>query len=58
MKLNSITSRTKDFMPQLAVSDEENLEVIFKLKLVGIIFSSDLTWSEYIIYKISRVNRV
>ena len=66
MKLNSkktkcipfISSRTKDFMPQLALSDGVNLEVIYQLKLVGIVISSELTWNEHVDYTVSRVNGV
>ena len=53
-----ITSSTKDFMPQLALSDGVNLEVIYKLKLVGIVISSELTWNKHVDYTVSRVNGV
>jgi hypothetical protein len=66
MKLNSkktkcipfISSRTKDFMPQLSLNDGEQLEVIYKLKLVGIVISSELSWNDHIDYTVSRVNGV
>ena len=38
-----INSNTKDYMPQLSVEDGRYLEVIYQLKLVGLIITSELT---------------
>ena len=53
-----ISSKTKDFMPQLNVNDDDFLEVIYDLKLVGMVVTSDLTWHKHIEYTIKRVNSV
>ena len=55
-----INSHTKDFMPQLKISDEcdKYLEVIYKLKLVGLVVTSNLTWHEHIDYTVGRINKV
>ena len=66
MKLNSkktkclpfIQSKTKDFMPQLSLDEGSNLEVIYKLKLVGIVITSSLSWQAHVEYTVSRVNSV
>ena len=39
-------SRKHDFPPEMAFSDKEKLEVVSVIKLVGVIVSSDLRWSE------------
>ena len=65
MKINSkktkclpfISSKTKDFVPSLYLEKDSNLEVIYQLKLVGIIISSDLSWQGHMDYTISRVNK-
>ena len=56
--LSFINSRTKDFMPQLKINSCEYLEVIYSLKLVGMIITSDLTWQAHIMYTVKRVNSV
>jgi hypothetical protein len=50
-------SRTKDFMPELYIDRETPLEVIYSLKLVGIVITSDLTWTEHIDYTVKRINK-
>ena len=65
MKINSkktkclpfISSKTKVFVPTLFLEKGNNLEVIYKLKLVGIVVTSDLNWQSHIDYTISRVNK-
>ena len=51
-------SLTKDFMPQLSLEPNSNLEVIYQLKLVGVVLTSDMTWTAPVNYTVSRVNRV
>ena len=66
MKLNKsktkcfpfISSITKDFMPQLSLEEGSFLEVIYELKLVGLVLTSDLTWNAHVDYTIKRVNSV
>ena len=66
MKLNKsktkclpfISSNTRDFMPQLALEEDSYLEVIYELKLVGLVISSDNTWTAHVNYTVARVNRV
>ena len=66
MKLNTkktkclpfINSQTKDFMPQLELQNGTFLEIIYKLKLVGLVVTSDLTWHAHVQYTVSRVNKV
>ena len=36
---------TKDFMPELSLVEGSYLEDIYQLKLVGLVISSDMTWS-------------
>ena len=65
MKLNTrktkcmpyINSKTKDFMPQLKLDNEGFLEVIYEIKLVGLVLSSDLKWDNHVNYTVSRVNK-
>ena len=66
MKLNKsktkcfpfITRQTKDFMPQLSLEEGNFLEVIYQLKLVSLVLTSDLSWNSHIDYTIKRVNGV
>ena len=66
MKLNSsktkcipfINSLTKDFVPQLTIDNSSYLEVIYKLKLVGLVITSDLTWNAHVEYTVGRVNKI
>ena len=37
-------SRKWDFPPEVSFSDQNNLEVVSELKLVGVIISEDLKW--------------
>ena len=43
-------SRTKDFIPKLSMQEGEYLELIYSLKLVGILINSELTWKDHIDY--------
>ena len=66
MKINSsktkclpfINSRTKDFMPELTLEEGNYLEVIYQLKLVGLVINSELSWQPHIDYTVARVNKV
>jgi hypothetical protein len=49
-------SQSKDFMPELSLGGSELLEVIYQLKLVGVIVTSDLSWDAHVEYTISRIN--
>ena len=49
-------SKKRDFLPQLSVEPEKYLEVIYQLKLVGVMITSDLTWQSHVDYTIKRVN--
>ena len=53
-------SKTKDFIPELSVEEGTNLEVIYSMKLVGMMISSDLTqgWQSHVDYTVTRVNKV
>ena len=53
-----INSLTKDFEPQLAIDNENYLEVIYELKLVGLVISSDLSWNAHVEYTTGRVNKI
>ena len=53
-----IMSRTKDFIPQLSLEEGSNLEVIYSLKLVGLVITSDLSWESHVSYTVKRVNKV
>ena len=66
MQLNSsktkcmpfVNSLTKDFVPQLSIQNEECLEVIYQLKLVGLVLTSDLCWNAHVDYTVGRVNKI
>ena len=45
-------------MPQLSLEEGNFLEVIYQLKLVGLVLTSDLSWNSHIDYTIKRVNGV
>jgi hypothetical protein len=49
-------SRTKDFMPELYVQEGTPLEVIYSIKLVGLVITSDMTWNAHIDYTVGRIN--
>ena len=51
-------SLTKDFMPQIWIEDNEALEVIYQLKLVGLVINSALNWTDHVDYTIGRVNKI
>ena len=42
-------SKTKDFMPQLKLEEDSFLEVIYEMKLVGLVLTSVVTYSELVI---------
>ena len=66
MKLNKskteclpfINSNTRDFIPQLTLEEGSYLEVIYELKLVGLVITSDNTWTAHVDYTVARVNHV
>ena len=45
-------------MPQLSLEEGKYLEVIYQLKLVGLVINTELTWNDHITYTVTRVNRV
>ena len=45
-------------MPQLKLEEDSFLEVIYEIKLVGLVLTSDLLWNSHINYTVSRVNKV
>ena len=45
-------------MPQLQLEDGSFLEVIYQLKLVGLVITSELTWSAHVDYTVKRVNKI
>ena len=51
-----INSKTRDFVPQLSIETGKELEVIYQLKLVGVVITSDLTWQAHVEYTVKRVN--
>ena len=53
-----ILSQTKDFQPELSLEEGEFLEVVYKLKLVGLVITSCLTWEEHVNYTVKRVNSI
>ena len=65
MILNSKTTKclpfynspTKDFVPQLSVEPGRNLEVKYKIKSVGLVINSEMTWDDHLDYTILRVNK-
>ena len=52
-----INSHTRDFIQQLSVEPGTNLEVIYQLRLVGLIINSEMTWDDHINYTVGRVNK-
>ena len=54
-----ISSTTNDFMPELKIGEEDDcLEVIWELKLVGMVVTSDMTWHAHIEYTVGRVSKI
>ena len=45
-------------MPELWVDKDSCLEVIYSLKLVGLVITSDMSWQAHVSYTITRVNKV
>ena len=48
--------KSKDFMPQLELEDGSFLEVVYELKLVGLVITSELTWTAHVDYTLKRVH--
>ena len=46
-----------DFLPQLYFPGSEPLEVIYETRLLGVIISSDLTWSAHVNYITSSATK-
>ena len=44
-------------MPELRVEKDSCLEVIYSLKLVGLVITSDMSWQAHVNYTITRVNK-
>ena len=53
-----LKSKVNDFMPQLKIEGEDYLEVIYSLKLVGLVVTSGVNWHEHVDYTVKRVNKV
>ena len=51
-------SLTKDFIPKYSIEQGSNLEVIYSLKLVGLVINSELSWNQHIEYTVGRVNKI
>ena len=45
-------------MPQLSLEEGTYLEVIYQMKLVGLVINTELTWNDHVAYTVSRVNKV
>ena len=66
MKLNSRKTKcipfnnslTRDFMPEIRMDGDQCIEVIYQLKLVGLVINSALNWTDHVDYIISRVNKI
>ena len=52
------SSLTKDFLPQFQLEEGVYLDVIYQLKLVGLVITSDLCWTPHIEYTVSRINKI
>ena len=39
------SSRNNDFLPKLTIENNQELEVVEELKLLGVIITSDLKWN-------------
>ena len=48
-----INSNTRDFMPQLSLKEGVCLEVIYELKRVGLVITSDNMWTAHIDYTVT-----
>ena len=51
-----ISSKKRDYLPQISIEPDNHLEVIYQLKLVGVMITSDLTWQAHVDYTVKRVN--
>ena len=46
------------YLPQISIEPDNHLEVIYQLKLVGVMITSDLTWQAHVDYTVKRVNSI
>ena len=51
-------SLTKDFIPKFSVEKGTFLEVLYSLKLIGLVITTDLRWNSHVDYTVKRVNKV
>ena len=51
-----INSKKRDYLPQISIDPGNYLEVIYQLKLVGVMITSDMTWQAHVDYTVKRVN--
>ena len=51
-----INSKKHDFLPKISIEPGKCLEVIYQLKLVGVMIPSDLTWQAHVDYTVKRVS--
>ena len=49
---------TKYFMSQISKRDDETLEVINQLKIVGLVVNSSSDWTDHVDYTVNRVNKI
>ena len=45
-------------MPQISIEDGETLDVIYQLKLVGLVMNGSLDWTDHVDYTVNRVNKI
>ena len=43
-------SMTKDFIPQLSIDGIDDIDVIFQTKLLSLVITSNLSWSDHVDY--------
>ena len=43
-------SKSKDFIPHLSIDGDENMNVIYQTKLLGLVINSNLSWTDHIEY--------
>ena len=53
-----INRLTKNFEPKLSNEERTHLEIIYRLKLVGLVITNSLTWHDHIDCTVKRVNGV
>ena len=47
--------KSVDIIPQVKISDEQFIEIVEVMKLLGIIIVSDLTWKKYCLLSVKRL---